>query len=399
MASTAGLLTRLQGVVSRGDFSVPPYPAIALRLRRLLAHDGYGVGEVASVVAADAALAATVLAAANSALLGAGDPVTNLTRAVSRLGARTVGSIALASGIGAAATAHGPLLDVKFRIWRRTMICALTCQTLAKLRGILPEDAFLAGLLHGFGRSVAVSSLEELLKTAPAPEPLPVGQWLGIAEQHRATLAQALAESWKLPQVIAEAVAGRQPSGSALHELVLEADAIAGELEAGGSPEASTPAEAYRLAELLRGLPAALEAFAPVTSDAHEPSLPSPVLAKPEHELTGELRCSTLAVSDRRAKRPAILTCISLAATGIELDCTRPYQECAVVRLLVGDPELGFEAWLTVVLCVPKGAHYRVELQLFSPTRDVLDQWHALYDDARPDETTRSFSSPTRELV
>ena len=64
----------LTDVVSRGDFVVPPYPAVAMRLQRLLAREGYGVGEVADVIAADAALAATVLAAANSALLSAASP-------------------------------------------------------------------------------------------------------------------------------------------------------------------------------------------------------------------------------------------------------------------------------------------------------------------------------------
>jgi hypothetical protein len=66
---------------------------------------------------------------------------------------------------------------------------------------------------------------------------------------------------------------------------------------------------------------------------------------------------------------------------------------------LVGDPELRFEPWLTVVLCVPQGAHYRVELQLFSPTREALSRWRALYDSVAEDETSMSFPAPTRELA
>jgi hypothetical protein len=44
----------------------------------LLARDGYGVAEVADTVGADAALATTVLAAANSALLSAASPITSI---------------------------------------------------------------------------------------------------------------------------------------------------------------------------------------------------------------------------------------------------------------------------------------------------------------------------------
>ena len=67
MSNTEAMQRALTDVVSRGDFVVPPYPAVALRLQRLLAREGYGVAEVAEVLAADAALATTVLAAANSA--------------------------------------------------------------------------------------------------------------------------------------------------------------------------------------------------------------------------------------------------------------------------------------------------------------------------------------------
>jgi HD-like signal output (HDOD) protein len=389
------MLKSLRDVVSRGDFTVPPYPAIALRLQRLLAQNGYGVSEVADVIAADAALAASVLAAANSGLFGAGSPITSLSRAVNRLGARTVGSIAIASGVGSVATAKGLLLDVKFRVWRRTMTCALACRKLADGRGLAPEEAFLAGLLHGFGRSIAVTSIEDLLKTAKAHQPLTVEEWLSIAEQHRAALARAVARSWKLPQVIADAIDSKQRGASALNDLVLDADAIAGELEAGGSPEASVPTEARSLAEFIANLPAALEAFSsPTAAAAKRPNPPNPVVAKPEHALVGELRSQTLAVVDRGAKGPASLTCMSLAPAGIEIDSSRPYQEGAIVRLLVGDPKAGLEPWLTVVLCVPRGSRYRVELQLFSPTPEVRERWRKRYDAAAPDPSAPPQESP-----
>jgi len=382
MSNTEAMQRALTDVVSRGDFTVPPYPAVALRLQRLLAREGYGVGEVADVIAADAALAATVLAAANSALLGAtAGPITSLSRAVNRLGARTVGSIAVASGVGAVAVATGVLLDVKFRVWRRGMSCALACQKLAPARGLEPEEAFLAGLLHGFGRSIAVASLEQLLKTHQPPRPLSVAEWLNIAEQQRAALARAVAQSWNLPPAIAEAVCSQDHSPSPLNDLVLYADKLAGELDAGRMPEAKNPADARALDELLAGLPAALEAFTPpVAPPTTRPSPPSPLLAKPEHALDGELRKKSLTVGDRRSKAAASLTCLSLAPSGIAVDSSKPFQEASVVRLSVGDADARVEPWFTVVLCAPLASSYRVELQLFSPTREMREQWRALYD-------------------
>jgi HD-like signal output (HDOD) protein len=376
MSNVLAMERALTDVVSRGDFVVPPYPAVAMRLQRLLARDGYGVGEVADVIAADAPLAASVLAAANSALLGAGGAITSLSRAVNRLGARTVGSIAIASSIGAVAMATGVLFDVKFRVWRRGIACALTCQRLAPGRGLDSEEAFLAGLLHGFGRSIAVASLEQLLKTHQPPRPLTVAEWLNIAEQQRAALAAAVAKNWQLPPPVAEAIQGT--TGSPLNQLVAEGDRIAGEIDAGRMPQAATPAEAKTVDEVVAGLPAALEAYAPPPS---APTMkPSPMLSKPERALDGELRKKTLAVIDRRAKAPANLVCVGLTPTGIELDSSRPLQESSVVRLAIGDPDSHFEPWLTVALCTPNGSRYRVELQLFSPPRETREHWRALYD-------------------
>jgi HD-like signal output (HDOD) protein len=382
MSNTEAMQRALTDVVTRGDFVVPPYPAVAMRLQRLLARDGYGVGEVADVLAADAALAATVLAAANSALLGGAVPVTSLSRAVNRLGARTVGSIAVASGVGAVAVTSGVLQDVKFRVWRRSMTCALTCQKLGEARGLAPEEAFLAGLLYGFGRSIAIASLEQLLKSHQPPRPLSVAEWLNIAEQHRVVLAGAIAKNWQLPPSIAEAITGTAGQGQvALNELVLHADRVAGDLDAGRMPQAQAPTEIRLLDEVIAGLPAALEAFAPPASQpTTRPSPPSPMLAKPAHALDGELRPKGLKIIDRRTKGAATLTCIAVAGTGVEVESSRPFQESSMVRLTVGDPETRFEPWFNVVLCVPNGAHYRVELELFSPTRETREQWRAIYD-------------------
>jgi HD-like signal output (HDOD) protein len=381
MSNTEAMERALTDVVSRGDFVVPPYPAVALRLQRMLKREGYGVGEVADVLAADAALAATVLAAANSALLGVGAPITSLSRAVNRLGARTVGSIAVASGVGAVSVTSGVLQDVKFRVWRRAMTCALACQKLAGARGLVPEDAFLAGLLYGFGRSIAVTSLEQLLKTHQPPRPLSVSEWLSIAEQQRASLAHAVAKNWQLPPSVADAITGAVHEKSELNELVLHADRVAGDLDAGRMPQAHVPTEIRLLDELIAALPGALEAFAPpAPQPTTRPTPPSAMLAKPNHALAGELRAKSLAIADRRTKAAATLTCIAVAPTGVEVESSRPFQESSVVRLSVGGADAHFEPWFNVVLCVPSGSRYRVELELFSPTRETREQWRSFYE-------------------
>jgi hypothetical protein len=107
------------------------------------------------------------------------------------------------------------------------------------------------------------------------------------------------------------------------------------------------------------------------------------VVAKPERALDGELRPKPgLKVIDRRSKGAAELTCSSVGPSGLVVDSSRPFQEGAMVRVGLGEGETTLQPWMTVVLCMPQGAHFRVELALFSPTRETREAWRAVYDAA-----------------
>lgn len=374
----------LAEVVLQGDFTVPPYPAVAVRLQRLLASDCYSAADVADILATDAALATTILATANSAAHGSGVPITSLSRAVNRLGARTVGAIAVASGISSTAVASGLLLDVKYRVWRRTMTGALIAQKLASDRGLPVDEAFLSGVLHGFGRSIAVASIERLLASGAAFPALSVDEWMAISEQQRAPLARVIGQTWELPGVLAKAIEGDKRGISALCDLVLDADAFARALERGDSLEARSEAESRLLEELEVTLPSALETFMSSGTTSGKPaSGGSPFVVKPGQALPGELRNAALVAIDAAAKRAPNLTGVRLAPGGIEVQSSMRYQECSIVRLSIQYGDRSLEPWFTVLLCVPDGQRHRVELQLFSPTREIREEWATLYADAK----------------
>jgi hypothetical protein len=335
-------------VVARGDFQVPPYPAVALRLQRILAKPGYGLREVADTIAADPALAARVLGIANSALYRAPEEITSLPRAVNRLGVRSVSSLALAAGLGDAATQAGALFDVKYRVWRRSVTCALACQKLAPQRRLDDGEAFLIGLLHGFGRSVAVAALEKLIATTRGAAPLKVHEWLAVAEE--------------------------TPLGA----LVAEAERISGLLESGSRPEPAVPAEARALDELIQGLPAALDALAAVPPPT--PGRPaSSAVASVQHALAGPLRPYHIEIADLKKRGRATVTSTSIAPTGIELASNLAFQEGSMVRLGVGSDAERFEVWFNVLLNTPEPGGCRVEVELFSPSRELKERWLALY--------------------
>jgi HD-like signal output (HDOD) protein len=369
-------------VVARGDFQVPPYPAVALRLQRILARQNYGLAEVAETIAADPALAAKVLGVANSALYRGGEDITSLPRAVNRLGARVVSAVAVAASIGTSATQAGALFDVKYRVWRRSITCALACQKLAPLRGLDANEAFLTGLIHGFGRSVAVAAIERLLAAQRAVAPLELMQWLAVAEEQREMLAFAVASRWELPQPILEAL---RPANDAhpMSLLVGEGERIATGLESSWRPEAASPAESRALDELISGLPAALDALAAVPPPA--PGRPAPTAVAPlEHALAGERRRCALELVDCRKKGAATLSVLGITPTGVEATSSLKLQEGSVVRLALGGDGERVESWFNVLLCVPEGSSCRIEAELFSPPREIKERWQSLFDRSAP---------------
>jgi len=373
------LRTALNEVVVRGDFQVPPYPAVALRLQRIFAKQNYGIAEVSDTIAADPALAARVLGVVNSPLYRGNDEITSLPRAVNRLGARVTSTLALAAGLGSSATQAGALFDVKYRVWRRSVTCALACQKLAPLRKLEADEAFLVGLLHGFGRSVAIAALEKVLATARGVTLLKMLEWLSVAEQQRGPLALALAERWQLP---AEIVASLRPeaAGTPLGALVAEGERIADALQNSWRPEPSSPSEARALDELIAGLPAALDALAAVPPPT--PGRAASAIAAVDHALAGELRPCHIELADCRKQGRATLTSSSIAPTGLELQSSAPWQEGSMIRLAVGSDTERFETWFNVVLCAPRAPGCRVEVELFSPTRELKERWLALHAQA-----------------
>src|SRR5689334_15913589 len=86
-------------LVSRGAVKVPPYPAVAMRVEEMVRREDYGLGELTRLVASDQALAADALRCANSAFYSRGGTVTSLNAAITRIGAKEVVRLALASGL------------------------------------------------------------------------------------------------------------------------------------------------------------------------------------------------------------------------------------------------------------------------------------------------------------
>lgn len=373
------------GLIKSKSIELPTFPGVALQLQRLIKSGDYGIGQLAKLVESDQALATIVLRTANSAFYVGAAPITTLTPAITRVGAASLHNIAIAGTLGVQLSMEGPLLVMRKDGWRRSLVSALLCQELAPGRRLDPGEAFLAGLLHDFGETIAYACFEIALELYPKAPPQPAARWLAEAQRYHVELGMALAEEWKLPGYVAAAVARHHDadlSGAdfpALVELVAVVDAVARRLgeeplvePALAAVAGLSSAERTTLSSLLMRVPAFLESFEPARAQAAE-AAPSLVVAPP----TGLTRARPVdfgvAVTTRSGRVAYRATAMS--TTGLRMEGPAPQVERQLINL---ELEAGTKLCAAVKRCWPHQDSYVVEVQPFAIDRKTQAEWSGL---------------------
>ncbi len=172
---------------------LPSAPRTFQRLLSCLRRAEASIADVAAIIEGDVAMTANIMKLVNSAFFGARQSIHTLSRAVAYLGLDTVGSLALGHGIF-----HGvelpPSAGVSHeQLWQHSVQTATAARIIAlqeHLSAAKADEAFMAGMLHDIGKTVAIEQTGAL-------HPL---------SQHAAVGAYLLA-LWGFPTPIVEAVA------------------------------------------------------------------------------------------------------------------------------------------------------------------------------------------------
>ncbi len=228
--SAKHLLVEVEAMVRKGEVDVPAYPAIAMKIRRVVCRGDYGIADLEELIAADPSLAAKVLRYANAAGYMSAEEATSLRQAMLRLGARGLESLVVAIELGRVMRRGGPLDVLRSRVWRHSLLHAHLCQALAPTRAVDPETAYTAGLLHDFGALLAIHCFERCLGSVEALPPLTLDAWQTLVDRYHVELGMVLAARWQLAEAIEEVIRGHhQPGGegpySSLVGLVADVDA------------------------------------------------------------------------------------------------------------------------------------------------------------------------------
>jgi putative nucleotidyltransferase with HDIG domain len=380
------------GAVARGGLPIPPYPAVSMRIQEVVSRKEFGLDEVSRIVSADPALAADVLRCANSAMFSRGAPVASLAQAITRIGAQEVTRIAFSSGLAAHAQTPGSLGALKRTVWIESVASAVVCQELARQRGLRPEEAFVLGLLHDFGKVVATSCLEALLEKHPTSEPRPIDEWGALVERHHVAVGLAVAKTWGLPTLVSDVIAQHHADApkaaedEKLLEVVRLSDRVAALLpgtvadaEVAAIPSLG-PGERELVVRVIETIPSFVAAF-----EAPAPRGPAPrsMVAAPLTTLAPGQRSVTFGVTVKAERRQRTYVAAAMATNGLVALGSEPLPENQLLEVALQCQPTPFQIWATAKLCRPEGGGVRVEMQPYALGGSARKLWNELYMTAR----------------
>ncbi|MEX0775983.1 MAG: HDOD domain-containing protein [Phycisphaeraceae bacterium] len=186
--------------------SIATLPEITLQIIRLVEDPNSSAQDLNKVISHDPALGARILKVVNSAFYGLPGQIGSINRAIVLLGLNAVKNIAIAASL--AKLFRGGQICAGFsarELWAHSIAVASATRLLAKHVNLnLPDEAFLAGLIHDIGIMVEVQARRP--KFIEAMEKLDATPGLTFRAAEHATLGAnheqfgaGLCKAWKFP--------------------------------------------------------------------------------------------------------------------------------------------------------------------------------------------------------
>ncbi len=183
---------------------LPAFPEAVLRIQRALQSPDTSTDDIVRILSSEPALAARLLRIANSAEFRRADQdITDLRKAVSRMGFNMVRSVAVAFAMRQLRRkdTYSPPAQAQLEdAWTESLDASAVCFVIAKrCTRLSPDQALLAGLLHVLGR------LYIIMRSKDAPELSDI-EMREVIDSWHAAIGKAILESWGLPETLQHAI-------------------------------------------------------------------------------------------------------------------------------------------------------------------------------------------------
>jgi HD-like signal output (HDOD) protein len=187
--------------------NIPTLPTTFTELVRATSDPNTSLTELATLIAYDPTLMASVLRVANSSFMGLKEPVNELSTAVLYLGMSEIRRAALAVGSFDLFTGKGYTASYLKDIWVHSLATGLISQNIASIAQFdFSEEAYIAGLLHDFGKLFFATSYSKEYADLRAQVVLKKEETLNLETQtlglNHLQVIEDIGKEWKLPTKI-----------------------------------------------------------------------------------------------------------------------------------------------------------------------------------------------------
>lgn len=192
---------------------IPIFPDMISRILELTENPETTIKEIEKEILKDQGLTAKVLKIANSAYYGVSRKISTVSEATILLGFQAIKSIVLTASVSKLLVTelHGYALK-REELWRQSQICALTNRMIAKkVKYKNIDQAYIAGLMRDIGKVALDHNMtkqyEKILDMVEKEQK----PFMEIEEKvfgfHHGQVGAKIAEKWKLPEDLVEAIA------------------------------------------------------------------------------------------------------------------------------------------------------------------------------------------------
>ena len=192
----------LQSVLQSGG--LPTLPVMASRLITLMADEETTLADIARLISRDVALSAKILKVSNSAFYHFPQQIGSIQQAVSILGTNAVRSLVLSfSFLNTGKGEFQNSFDFK-AFWKHSLAAAAASRLVVeKVKGIEPEEVFVAGLLQNLGELIVARTMpnayEQVLQTETASSADRLAVEADLLGADHPTIGSEVARSWGFP--------------------------------------------------------------------------------------------------------------------------------------------------------------------------------------------------------
>ncbi|MEN8762625.1 MAG: HDOD domain-containing protein [Thiogranum sp.] len=182
-----------------GQLQLPTLPEVALRVREVVDDENANAGEIAAIIAQDAALSARLIQVVNSPLYRGRQEIDRLPMVIARLGNKLVRNLVTSQVMKQMFQATNDVIDQRLRaVWEHSVQVAAIARALAgQCSDVMPDQAMLAGLIHDIGTLPILYRAEERDELLDSP-----GLLDQLITRLHARIGGAILKQWKFPDAL-----------------------------------------------------------------------------------------------------------------------------------------------------------------------------------------------------